>query len=693
MDGADDALPSSPGFAGQYDAYSALPAAGSAGALAASRGLGQVGFWPKVAAHPAYASFWQEQAVDKLLLKEPPIAVPTLLVHSLWDQEDIYGNMAVWKAVKPREAAANVHLVLGPWFHHQERLDGSAIGAIRFGSNTAQYFRREILKPFLDRYLKDGAPHTDLPTVTAFETGSNRWERLDAWPQGCEAGCAIEARAIYLQPAGRLAFDKPAAPGIESYVSDPAKPVPFIPRPINLMGEEGAARWQSWLVSDQCEAASRPDVLVFETAPLTAPLKIAGEPVANLAAATTGTDGDFVVKLIDVYPDQMGREPGLGGYQLMVSADILRGRYRESFSNPKPIAAGERLVYRFGLPPANHVFLTSHRIMVQVQSSWFPLYDMNPQSYAPNIFFRLDIAGLVERPATLTFKDLQGLPERRVETFHQCAGAPRRPDLPMRRVGHGVWHGVDLAELLRRCGVSAGARFLWAYGLDHGEYDGVNAGWYVKDMPLTRLDQGGVLLAYAVNGEPLTAEHGFPLRLVIPGYYGTNAVKWLWRLELAAERAPSPFTTVLYNDPDPVAAGATRPVWEAPPESLIVAPVPGPLTVAPVAIWGWAWPASSGSRSAPMGAIAGRPRRSNRAASGRGSALCSSGVPPATAALSSRRGRPMCAAPCSRKSGRAMRSILSPSRSSDAARPTTCRLEMTGFGASRPLLCAPVRGP
>jgi uncharacterized protein len=226
-------------------------------------------------------SFWRgylRLLLNASILEEPPIAVPTLLVHSLWDQEDIYGTTAVWKAVKPRDAAGNVHLVLDPWFHHQERVDGSAIGAIRFGSDTVQYFRREILKPFLDRYLKDGAPHILLPTVTAFETGTNRWERLDAWPQGCEAGCAIETRAIYLQPAARLAFDKPAAPGVEAYVSDPAKPVPFIPRPINLIGEEGAARWQSWLVSDQREAASRLDVLVFETAPLTAPLRLRASP-------------------------------------------------------------------------------------------------------------------------------------------------------------------------------------------------------------------------------------------------------------------------------------------------------------------------------------------------------------------------------------------------------------------------------
>jgi sulfane dehydrogenase subunit SoxC len=206
--------------------------------------------------------------------------------------------------------------------------------------------------------------------------------------------------------------------------------------------------------------------------------------------------------------------------------------------------------------------------------------------------WRLDIAGLVERPTTLSFEDLRRLPERRVESFHQCAGAPRRPDLPMRRIANVVWHGVDLADLLRPCGISDGARFLWAYGMDHGEYDGVKAEWYLKDVPLPRLARGGVLLAYAINGEPLTPEHGFPLRLVIPGYYGTNAVKWLWRLELAAGRAPSPFTTMLYNDPDPVAPGVTRPVWEAPPESLIVAPAPGPLAGAPVEIWGWAWAAA-----------------------------------------------------------------------------------------------------
>jgi sulfane dehydrogenase subunit SoxC len=182
-------------------------------------------------------------------------------------------------------------------------------------------------------------------------------------------------------------------------------------------------------------------------------------------------------------------------------------------------------------------------------------------------------------------------PAQQVESFHQCAGAPRRPDVAARRIANVVWRGVDLADLLRRCGIRNEARFLWAYGLDHGGYDGVSAEWYVKDMPLTRLGEGGVLLAYAVNGEPLTPEHGFPLRLVVPGYYGTNAVKWLWRLELAEARAGGPFTTELYNDPDP-STGGTRPVWAAPPEALIVAPAPGLLAAAPVEIWGWAWAAA-----------------------------------------------------------------------------------------------------
>jgi hypothetical protein len=308
-------------------------------------------------------------------------------VHSLWDQEDIYGNMALYKALKAQQPDnPNLYLVMGPWFHHQQRLDGSALGPLHFGSDTAAYFRQHLLRPFFDHYLKDEAPPLEIARVTAFETGSNQWRSLTTWPSGCEQGCSIEHQKLALQSGGALQLGAAGPAGVESYVSDPAKPVPYLPRPIHI-GGEGAASWQTWLVSDQRDAASRPDVVSFESATLKEPLKISGEPIANLVASTSGSDGDFVVKLIDVYPEEMGRDPGLGGYQLMVAADILRGRYRDSFSNPKPIPADQKQVYRFALPNANHVFLPGHKIMVQVQSSWFPLYDRNPQTYVENIFF------------------------------------------------------------------------------------------------------------------------------------------------------------------------------------------------------------------------------------------------------------------------------------------------------------------
>ena len=376
-----------------YDDYDTWLSAGSAGEMARRHGLEQVGFAAKVMNHPAYDEFWQAQALDRILAKQN-VAVPVMLVHSLWDQEDIYGNIALYKALTAQQAdTSNLYLVIGPWFHHQQRLDGSAIGQIRFGSDTAQYFRKNLVRPFFDHYLKDDAPPLKLAHVTAFETGTNRWQALSAWPSGCDAGCGIHAQKLYLQSGGnlRLSDAVPASRAgtadFEAYVADPAKPVPYIPRPIHIGGDEGHMSWQTWLVSDQRNVASRTDVLSFSTPVLTEALKISGEPIANLIASTTGTDGDFVVKLIDVYPEEMGREPKMGGYQLMVSADILRGRYRESFSNPKPIPADQRQVFRFALPTANHVFLPGHRIMVQVQSSWFPLYDRNPQTYVENIFF------------------------------------------------------------------------------------------------------------------------------------------------------------------------------------------------------------------------------------------------------------------------------------------------------------------
>jgi putative CocE/NonD family hydrolase len=356
--------------------------AGSAGELGRRRGLEQVGFWRKLLEHPSYDAWWQDQAVDKILAAQP-LKVPVMLVHSLWDQEDIYGDIAVYKAIKPKDTNNDkVFLVMGPWHHGQEIREGSELGAIKFSSDTSLTFRQDILRPFLDHYLKD-APKADIAPVMAFETGTNKWLRLRSWPAGCASGCKVRPTPLYLRAGSRASFDaaKAGEEAFAEYVSDPAKPVPYRARPID------GTTWRQWLVDDQREASGRPDVAVFTSAVLTAPVKISGEPIVNLIAATSGTDSDWVVKVIDLYPDEVAGQPNMGGYQLMISADILRGRYRESFEVAKPIAAGVPLLYKFALPTANHVFLPGHRIMVQVQSSWFPLYDRNPQTFVPNIFW------------------------------------------------------------------------------------------------------------------------------------------------------------------------------------------------------------------------------------------------------------------------------------------------------------------
>ena len=377
-------------WSSHFDDYDEYMEAGSAGELGRRHGLEQVGFWRKILAHPNYDAFWRDQAMDRVLAAEP-LTVPTMLVHSLWDQEDIYGDIAVYKAIEPKDARNDtVFLILGPWNHGQMIGEGSTLGALRFNSDTSLYFRREILGPFLARYLKDDAPAADVPPVLAFETGTNRWQRLPAWPAGCASGCTVRPTSLYLGAGLGLGFvsPQPDDEAFDEYVSDPAKPVPFRARPIEPTGyEDEGLTWPQWLVDDQREASGRTDVLVFRSEILTEPVKISGEPIANLVASTSGTDSDWVVKLIDVYPDEVAEQPAMGGYQLMVSADIIRGRYRESFEDARPIEANEPLLYRFALPTANHVFLPGHRIMVQVQSSWFPLYDRNPQTFVPSIFW------------------------------------------------------------------------------------------------------------------------------------------------------------------------------------------------------------------------------------------------------------------------------------------------------------------
>ena len=363
---------------GVYDQYDLYMRAGSAGALATAHGLDQIGFYQKITQHPAYDAFWQDQAMDRVLAREP-LKVPVMLVASLWDQEDIYGAMAVYRALKPKDAGNDmVYLSMGPWFHGQEIQNASSLGQIDWDQDTGKQWRRDVLAPFLAHHLKGAA--MDVAPVTAFQSGANRWQRLPSWSS------AEGTTKLYLQPGMGLGFAPAAGTATADYVSDPAVPVTYEARPIRPQGYEGNP-WPTWLADDQRAVSGRPDVLTFTGPVLTQPLAIAGAPVVHLTASTSGTDSDWVVKLIDVYPDETPEKPGMGGYQLAIGMDIFRGRYRESLSQAKPLTPDAPLTYSWALPTANHVFLPGHRVMVQVQSSWFPLYDRNPQTFVPNIFF------------------------------------------------------------------------------------------------------------------------------------------------------------------------------------------------------------------------------------------------------------------------------------------------------------------
>ncbi len=371
----------------RYDAYETWLSAGSAGAMAAALGMQRLPFWQRLVAHPAYDHYWSAQALDKILATHG-LTVPTLFIHSQWDQEDIYGATAVFESThaRPGPGASNSHLVIGPWRHGGGNGEGSSLGAIKFDGDTGRWFRANVLLPFLDSHLKDPAPRADIATVTAFETGTNVWRRYDQWPQSCVSGCPYVSKPMYLGAGAKLSFENAAAgPAYDEYVSDPAKPVTYRLRPIRPTYAEDSS-WRRWLVDDQRFAADRTDVLVYTSSVLTSAVRIAGQPVAHLFASTSGSDSDWVVKLIDVYPDEVPGNVELGGYQLPVAMDILRGRYRDDPARPTAVPAGKVVGYTLKLPHADHVFLPGHRIMVQVQSSWFPLYDRNPQTFVPNIF-------------------------------------------------------------------------------------------------------------------------------------------------------------------------------------------------------------------------------------------------------------------------------------------------------------------
>ena len=368
-------------FSSGYDDYTTYLRYGSAGAYGDAMGMEQLPFWVRLTEHPDYDEYWQDQAVDRILARAP-LTVPTLFVGSEWDQEDIYGAPAVFNATK---SSPNARLVLGPWHHGQANGAATTLGPLDWGSDTGKWFRKNVMLPFLDEHLKGGAA-SNVARVTAFEVGPNQWQRLNDWPTACASGCPANLTPLYLAPDNRVSFDRPSGTAFDSYVSDPAKPVTYRARP-NLSPWAQGSTWRYWLEDDQRFAEARPDVLSYSSAPLTQPLHLSGTPLVHLVASTSGTDSDWVVKLIDVYPAQQPDKPALGGYELAIAMDVIRGRYRTDAEHPHPLKPNEPLTYEFALPNVDYVVEPGHRLMVQVQSSWFPLYDRNPQTFVPNIFF------------------------------------------------------------------------------------------------------------------------------------------------------------------------------------------------------------------------------------------------------------------------------------------------------------------
>jgi len=343
--------------------------------------MGKIPTWNDFVAHPDYDDFWKRQT---LISHITSATVPALNVAGWWDQEDFYGPIRIYDELEKHDTRGINYLVVGPWNHGGwSRGTGDRLGPITFGSPTSQYFRERVQAPFFAFFLKEKGTR-DFPEALTFEAGSNQWRRWDVWPPKRHT----EERKLYLHADGRLSFDAPAggAEAFDAYVSDPAHPVPYRHRPIPATYFPGGSGWPTWLVQDQRFVKDRPDVLSYESEPLTEDVTIAGEVVAHLFAATTGTDADWIVKLIDVYPERYPEDWSLAGYALMVSNEVFRGRYRTGFERPVAIPRDSVLEYTWSLHTQNYTFKRGHRIMVQVQSTWFPLIDRNPQTFVPNIF-------------------------------------------------------------------------------------------------------------------------------------------------------------------------------------------------------------------------------------------------------------------------------------------------------------------
>lgn len=371
------------------DLYSWMLGVGNAGDGIGANVDDRHEMWKRLMENPSYGQYWKDCAADQWF-DAPTRLVPALHVHGFWDQEDIYGSPAVYAAIEKHDRGNDKNFfAAGPWYHGQHFADGSKLGPISFDEDTAKRFREDVLAPFLNRFLKGEDVPPPAP-VTVFESGTNRWRRYASWPPRQETPRA-EPQSLYLQPGGKLSFTPPPAEAEPTaFLSDPAHPIPYEPRP-NWNGDYSdpvaIREWRQWLVEDQRFVDGRPDVATWVSEPLAEPLTIRGPVTARLFAETTGTDADWVVKLIDVYPSQYPVEAEMSGYELMLSADIFRGRYRENYEVPRPLTPNQALEYSVPLPHVNHTILKGHRLMVQVQSSWFPLYDRNPQTFVQSIMY------------------------------------------------------------------------------------------------------------------------------------------------------------------------------------------------------------------------------------------------------------------------------------------------------------------
>jgi uncharacterized protein len=383
----------------RYDSYEQFLALGPLSNVNKLFFHGRAPSWNAFAEHPNLDDFWTKEMCGVLHYTQP-VTVPTLMVAGYFDAEDFYGPLELYKKYETQDPMHLVRLVMGPWYHGEwsRSPDGRLLGKIDFGENTSRWFRDHVQAPWFAHWLK-GKASPDLPAILAFRTGENRWERYDAWPPQQ----MVEERRLYLRANGLLSFDAPAggpagAPALapaaapaetatdngtgdhDDYVSDPARPVPYFPRPIT------DDDWAEWQVADQRFVDGRPDVLTYETEPLKEDITVSGDPVAHLYAATSGSDSDWVVKLIDVYPEDYAQDPTMKGFQLMIAGEVFRARYRNSFEKPEALVPGEVTAYGIGLRDRDHTFKAGHRIMVQIQSTWFPVIDRNPQRYVPSIY-------------------------------------------------------------------------------------------------------------------------------------------------------------------------------------------------------------------------------------------------------------------------------------------------------------------